>query len=569
MPHNFLYHGSMFDNDGAPLRPGIYFTGELVQWDGGLESNEFLYATEVAAEAVLLGFGSLLEKTYHTTRFQIRDKDVIITGAVREGMSAKKLEEAILTEEVFLYTIRYSAGDGWKKNSNPVNDIDTEWKTRNVIERYTKTAVVMGKWLKDNRYNLIINNASKHTPKGHAPAMKDYQSEEVNSLDLKHRMIVTESFNLTANIGSIKAKLGAVAKTMSSYIEDKVRPQSAMSLVNYSVALQDLQKVRYTDVAGTKITVPRGLKVPMHQYVESMEEMVIFSEVLMVDVLMPFNTWLALRVAAPESLADAATVTDLKKFKDHNIDKFKTSLAKSVDPMARVDVLPLNKVYPALGELQPSWNDLNTLISRYINTNPTKVVKLVQDISSKVNRLIDLIDERGDEIKLNQQTITILSGMCWKMAEEVEFYGVLGTLLREASVASNHQAQEIKVAIKSAVALNKANKVTVTESFVEPVEPGFELHGKWFAESDLRSMAWSHEVRDVNIDQLAWALEFTGTPSRNTGFDPNEHVVAVEWDDKLYPLLGLDLLATVKVSGDQRVSCVVLDRSDLFPEGSI
>lgn len=137
--------------------PGIHYTGELTTWDGKLETNEFLYATSVAQEAILLGFGSLVEKKHNSVRFGTGDGVVEITldTGVRGAPKAVTLKR-LQAETVWMYTIPTTTRDGWYKNNNPFNNITTEWKTTHSIECYIAVPVEMGPWLKKNGYEIVF-----------------------------------------------------------------------------------------------------------------------------------------------------------------------------------------------------------------------------------------------------------------------------------------------------------------------------------------------------------------------------------------------------------------------------
>lgn len=395
--------------------------------------------------------------------------------------------------------------------------------------------------------------------------------DHVKELELKNRMIAMEAMNLNVNIDSIKNKLAGVAGTLASFVQDRVRPQAAIGLISYSQTLGGIEKVRYTDLYQMLMPVPRGLKVSMPDYVVGLTPMVAFAESLMSDVLIPFSTWLSLRIAAPESLATASTVTELKKFKDHDIELYRQNLINFIDPASRVEKLPLVKIYPSLSSIQPTWDNINALTTRYIATRPSKVVALVNEISVKITRLIDILegnDRDFPDVKVSSQTVTIMASLCWKMAEEVDFYGVLGTLLREVTTACNLQSQALKGPIKEYARANQKAGM-VLESFV-PSKAGFTLNGTWITEEDLYYAACKVVDHDdpVNIEDVAWVLEHTHTPaSPEEGYDPDSWVTCVRFGDKLYPLMGLGYLATMKAEGAEAISVAILDPEDLIQDG--
>lgn len=119
-----LYHGSLYKQD--ELKPGIKHTGELTVWDG-VESNQNLYATTDKRAAALLGIGSGAEKTFNSDRFRETDGDIWLF--VKSQIDIDQFLDMV----IYRYTIPFRPTDGWTKNDNPYNDIDTEWITQKTI----------------------------------------------------------------------------------------------------------------------------------------------------------------------------------------------------------------------------------------------------------------------------------------------------------------------------------------------------------------------------------------------------------------------------------------------------
>lgn len=120
-----LYHGSAFKQE--ELMPGFRHSGKLVTWDK-YESNAFLYATTEKEQAKLLGIMSALEKKYPLkhTKFDVNQKTIALTFDGRPPHI-----DDIKTLSVYLYTIPLT--EQWNRVNNPVNGIDTEYKTSATI----------------------------------------------------------------------------------------------------------------------------------------------------------------------------------------------------------------------------------------------------------------------------------------------------------------------------------------------------------------------------------------------------------------------------------------------------
>lgn len=154
MTPTLLYHGSLYKQN--ELMPGFKRSGKLVQWDG-VENNTYLYATSNKAEAISLGFGSALEKTLDSRRYATYDNNIVVYFN-RELPTREDLVKLV----VYLYTIRFKATDGWVKNNNPLNNIDTEWVTQSTVRNLDRCEQVdLEAWLKTK--NVVLTTRSVDT----------------------------------------------------------------------------------------------------------------------------------------------------------------------------------------------------------------------------------------------------------------------------------------------------------------------------------------------------------------------------------------------------------------------
>lgn len=154
MNPSLLFHGSLYKQN--ELMPGFKRSGKLVQWDG-IENNTYLYTTTEKEEAISLGLGSALEKELDSRRYATYDDNIVVyfTGDL-------PAPEEILKLVIYVYTIRFKESDGWVKNSNPFNNIDTEWITQKTIHNLAKCEQVdVGAWLRNK--NLLLTTRSVDT----------------------------------------------------------------------------------------------------------------------------------------------------------------------------------------------------------------------------------------------------------------------------------------------------------------------------------------------------------------------------------------------------------------------
>lgn len=146
-----LYHGSMYAQE--ELMPGFKRSGELVEWDH-TESNKFLYATTERDVALMQGFASAVEKTWPVERFLTRGIRMTVYIVSDKFPSTREIEA--LT--IYLYTLKLNAADGWKRNSNKFNGLNSEWKTEQTIKEsiLSREQLDVGQWLRHRRLEFVL-----------------------------------------------------------------------------------------------------------------------------------------------------------------------------------------------------------------------------------------------------------------------------------------------------------------------------------------------------------------------------------------------------------------------------
>jgi hypothetical protein len=123
---NYLYHGSAYKQN--ELMPGYQRSNELVRWDK-CETNEWLYACDDKETAILLGISSAIEKKFKLDHYKFEGKHIYIETS--EPLTPKDIHSL----QVFLYTIKPEADDGWMENYNPINGLNGEFKTQGIVEK--------------------------------------------------------------------------------------------------------------------------------------------------------------------------------------------------------------------------------------------------------------------------------------------------------------------------------------------------------------------------------------------------------------------------------------------------
>lgn len=395
----------------------------------------------------------------------------------------------------------------------------------------------------------------------------------MNDIRRKHNMIAMEALQvgLPINIGTPTfLKVKGIAKAIAQWAQDKVRPEMRIIPVTYNKIKPDLEKANYMDLSSVKISVPRGLKGHLNAYTEGVFESYLLVENISQDVLLPFATWLSLRLASPGTLGDISGIKDLKNFKEIDTSKASSILGGFVDPTSRREMLPMGEVYPSITVMKTTWDNINALSTRYLESNPSKILKTVNDIAAKIDRLIKVIEEMPDDQgKLSAQSATILSGICATMAEAVDLYGNIGILVRELAVCGSRHVAE----------LQPAAKVSGGRKGIEMAMENLTLGSDCTLEFDGFKVDYDQLIRIIDmsgaleerlpIADFEWIVEeglVDAIAEGDMSIWENSVVYAVKLEDCYYPVANLNVIGLASAAGHESVRVICIDHDALVAQ---
>lgn len=392
----------------------------------------------------------------------------------------------------------------------------------------------------------------------------------MNQIQTTHNMIAMEALQvgLPIKLGSPTfLKVKGIAKAISQWANDKVRPELRITPVTYNKVKVDLENSAYSDLSGTRITVPRGLKGYLNDYTETLFETFLIVENIQKDVLIPFSTWLSLKLVSPGSLADVSAVRDLRGYTEIPISKAQSMLSGFVDPNSRREATELKNVYPSITVMKTTWDNINALATRYLETNPTKVLQTVNDIAVKIDRLIKAIEALPeDQAKLSAQSTVVLSGICAQMAEAVDLYGIIGMLVRELSVVGMRNVEEVQPAAKIS---GKRRKDMAMESLDLGAGCMLSFDGHSVDYDSLISLIDRNgsSPQRLPIADFEWVIE-EGLAEAVVEGDmsswENSMVYAIKFDGFFYPVANLNVIALTAAAGHESIEVVYIDHDSLI-----
>lgn len=392
----------------------------------------------------------------------------------------------------------------------------------------------------------------------------------MNNIRNTHKMIAMEALQvgLPIKLGSPTfLKVKGIAKAISQWAQDKVRPELRITPVTYNKVKVDLENSSYSDLSGTRITVPRGLKGHLNAYTETLFETFLLVENINKDLLNPFSIWLSLKLTSPGSLADASAVRDLKGYAEIPVSKAQSMLSGFVDPNSRREQAELQNVYPSITIMKTTWDNINALATRYLETNPTKVLKSVNEIADKIDRLIKVIEAMPeDQAKLSAQSAVVLSGICAQMAEAVDLYGIIGVLVRELSVVGMRNVEEVQPVAKTS---GKRRKDMAMESLDLGAGVMLSFDGHPVDYDSLISLIdrKGSAPERLPIADFEWVIEENiaeAVVEGDMSSWANQMVYAIKFEGFFHPVANLNVIALASAAGHDSIEVVYIDYDTLL-----
>lgn len=388
----------------------------------------------------------------------------------------------------------------------------------------------------------------------------------MNEFEIKSEVIAMESLvaGLPVSLGTPTfLKVKGIAKAIAGWAREKVRPELRIAVVSYAKIRKDMEQSNMNDLAGVKVTVPRGLKTYLNVYVEELFDSFLMVENINNELLSPFSTWLSMMLASPRSLSESTAVNDLKGYKEIPVDKVRDNLSKFVDPTSRRDQIEVKDVYPSLTVMKISWDNINALTTRYLETNPTKIIKTVQDIAGKIDRLIQVVEE--NEGSFSGQAATIMAKLVAQMATAVDMYGQIGVLVREVAVAGSRHVGELEKSFKTGA--TRARSMALESLDLE--NPMISVAGRQVDFDSLKRIIWRYgNSTTLDIDQVDWMVEeglavaYTEGDEQSLDYE-SRALYAVRIGDELLPVDNLNAVGMAVAAGHQSVLAQIIDHSKL------
>lgn len=199
--------------------------------------------------------------------------------------------------------------------------------------------------------------------------------------------------------------------------------------------------MKYPDVSKLTLQVPDGFQGNLKDYTETIFDLLEnFSARFISDVLTPYDVYLGKIINNPVILQSQLQA---HKFSPKDIEKYKKQLTKFVTSKKHNEA-PLGKVYQRMKDIEDQEILLNR-ISAYQSANPLMNVKTkVSEIGAKITILANMFKDNKLNITASAKTFNELAELTYQLAEQVEFYTVIETLINALLWVSKENGEKFK-----------------------------------------------------------------------------------------------------------------------------
>lgn len=208
-----------------------------------------------------------------------------------------------------------------------------------------------------------------------------------------------------------------------------------------------IAKIPYNEIRHLPVVGLRGQRVDFLTIAKNLSRCAVLFNTLERDVLMPFSSWLANRLANPSSLAALTGGIVIPGYKPHDLKGLNEEFVSFFDPEESQPTrkIPYGMAFRRNADWEPLADEMGTLEQALvINEQHKRMRGLVDSINELLDKLITRIEEDSEEYKVSAPTLQSLAEVTYTIAKEMEFYSMIThrTVALSEAVRETQQACE-------------------------------------------------------------------------------------------------------------------------------
>lgn len=266
----------------------------------------------------------------------------------------------------------------------------------------------------------------------------------MEDLDFYRQCVSIEAVTLTTTGSEAVSRLTDLVKGTKSFLSEKTsslytslfnmfywgsKNKDPELVTMFKQTKTDLKNFKYTDIRNLEVQVPEGFTGNFTSYLELLAKISKnFSNNLVTDFIQPFDLYIG-KMIANNTLITSSSYTHNATVKD--IEKYRKDIAKYFKGTR-------NNV-AKIGDIFNNIKDIDLAIDVGIDTwyvlgdkKNIDVKDSVDQLNDKLIRLIDIINDKSNNISVSPKVLKELSQLTYDLAKLVEFYAVVNQLTATA-----------------------------------------------------------------------------------------------------------------------------------------
>lgn len=257
-------------------------------------------------------------------------------------------------------------------------------------------------------------------------------------------MLVSKNINISQELLNTSKILEGITEFVSEVRNYFSGTTSNLGQVaNYSKLEGKIKDLPYIDLRELKAFTPTGMQLPMLDYVKVLDEAVRVSNSIIMDILSPFDKFIAEGLNDVEKFSKAGNFKVISKFKPHDIDGITMRLGKCFKKGNNETEVHIKNLYKSNSEMKLVYDKTDDMVAKTLLTSESKVSELTSSIADNLETLITRIEEDPDRYVLSERNKELFAKMVYTVAEEIEFYGVTLYNLKALVTALNNTAESL------------------------------------------------------------------------------------------------------------------------------
>lgn len=270
----------------------------------------------------------------------------------------------------------------------------------------------------------------------------------LNSIRIQSELISLEALSGSQVFNAVAHRLPNYFADVKNFITNLTAEEAPrLELVDSRKVEKLLAKTNYATLRPVTVFTPVGLKVSYLEYIEALEEASAITTKLTSECLNPFNVWLAVQLSNPTALSSLRSGLDIPGFVVHDISEVQRKLGKCFSQGGVSSQYTYGQSVARNADWHACDVRINNLVTKHSSINPSEVVRLVQEVTANLDKLLLRLSEEPEIYKLSGVTLDTISKLCYTIGVEIEFFSVITYQLQAMQVAFADSCKRIETVL--------------------------------------------------------------------------------------------------------------------------